>query len=249
MPLMNDPAHAGLIAFLRAIGSRYTRPDAMLLVSGHWEARVPTLNAGTAPPLLYDYYGFPPETYRIAYPAPGQPELARRIATLLGQGGFASEFVVDRGYDHGVFVPLKLAYPEADVPIVQLSLIKGLNAAQHIELGRCLAPLRAQNVAIIGSGMSFHNLQALFAGERADLRAASDLFDQWLRDTVTDSAVTEVARADALVHWANAPYARFCHPREEHLLPLHVCYGAASAPGKVLFNEPLMGHKVSGFGW
>lgn len=249
MPLMNDPAHAGLIAFLRGIGTHYARPDAIVLVSAHWEARVPALNAAAAPPLLFDYYGFPPETYQITYAAPGQPDLAGRIAKLLEQGGFAAELVHDRGYDHGVFVPLKLVYPNADIPIVQLSLIKGLDAAQHIQLGRCLAPLREQNVAIVGSGMSFHNLQAMFAGERADLRAASDQFDQWLRTTVTNPASTEAERGEALAHWSDAPYARFCHPREEHLLPLHVCYGAANAPGTVLFNEALMGHKVSGFGW
>jgi 4,5-DOPA dioxygenase extradiol len=249
MPLMNDPAHSGLIAFLRGIGTHYPRPDAIVLVSGHWEARVPALNAAAAPPLLFDYYGFPPETYRLTYPAPGQPELAGRIAQLLQDGGFTADLVSDRGYDHGVFVPLKLIYPQADIPVVQLSLIKGLDAAQHIKLGHCLAPLRDQNVAIIGSGMSFHNLQAIFAGERADLRAASDRFDHWLRDTVSDPSLNESQRSEALAHWDAAPYARFCHPREEHLLPLHVCYGAANAPGKLLFNEPLMGHKVSGFGW
>jgi aromatic ring-opening dioxygenase catalytic subunit (LigB family) len=249
MPLMDDPAHRGLIDFLRDVGTHYARPDAIVLISGHWEARVPALNGAAAPPLLFDYYGFPPETYRISYPAPGQPELATKIGNLLEQGGFACEFVRDRGYDHGVFVPLKLVYPDADIPVVQLSLIKGLDAEQHIRLGRCLAPLREQNVAIIGSGMSFHNLQAIFAGERADLRAASDRFDQWLRDTVSDPALTETQRSEALARWQDAPYARFSHPREEHLLPLHVCYGAASAPGKLLFNEALMGHKVSGFAW
>lgn len=249
MPLMNDPAHASLIAFLRDIGKQYPRPDALVLISGHWEARVPALNAAAAPPLLFDYYGFPPETYRITYPAPGDPGLAARIAELLQTGGFASELVTDRGFDHGVFVPLKLVYPDADVPVVQLSLIKGLDAAQHIRVGRCLAPLREQNVAIVGSGMSFHNLQALFAGERADLRAASDQFDSWLRDAITNPALDEAQRTDLLARWADAPYARFSHPREEHLLPLHVCYGAAHAPGRVLFNDALMGHKVSGFGW
>jgi aromatic ring-opening dioxygenase catalytic subunit (LigB family) len=249
MPLMNDPAHAGLIRFLRDLGKSYPRPAALVLISGHWEARVPALNAAAAPGMLYDYSGFPPETYRITYPAPGKPELALRIAELLEQGGFASELVRDRGYDHGVFVPLKLVYPDADVPVVQLSLIKGLDAAQHIALGRCLAPLREANIAIVGSGMSFHNLQAIFAGERAELRAASDQFDAWLRDTVTTPALDEAQRSEALAQWQQAPYARFSHPREEHLLPLHVCYGAAGAPGKVVFNEALMGHKVSGFGW
>lgn len=249
MPLMDDPAHASLIAFLRGIGARYPRPAALVLVSGHWEHHVPALNAAAAPPLLFDYYGFPPETYRLTYPAPGAPELAERIAGLLQDGGFASELVRDRGYDHGVFVPMKLVYPEADVPIVQLSLIKGLDARQHIELGRCLAPLRERDVAFIGSGMSFHNLQALFAGERADLRAASDSFDAWLREVVTNGTLTEAARADALAQWQQAPYARFAHPRAEHLLPLHVCYGAGGGPGELLYNDALMGHKVSGFGW
>lgn len=249
MPLMEDPAHAGLIAFLRGLAAHYPRPAALVVISGHWEAPVPALNAAAAPALLYDYYGFPPETYRITYPAPGDPALAGRVASLLEAGGFASELVTTRGYDHGVFVPLKLVYPDADVPIVQLSLIKGLDAAQHIALGRCLAPLREQDVMIVGSGMSFHNLQAIFAGERPELRAASDAFDTWLRTTLTDTALDETARSTALVNWAQAPYARFAHPREEHLLPLHVCYGAAAAPAKLLFNEPLMGHRVSGFGW
>lgn len=249
MPLMDDPAHTGLIAFLRNIASHYPRPDALVVISGHWEAPVPALNAVAAPSMLYDYYGFPPETYRITYPAPGNPVLAERVAALLQAGGFKSELVTNRGYDHGVFVPLKLVYPQADVPIVQLSLIKGLDAAQHIALGRCLAPLREQNVMIVGSGMSFHNLQAIFAGERPELRAASDAFDSWLRATLTDPALDETQRNAALTHWAEAPYARFAHPREEHLLPLHVCYGAAEAPAQLLFNEALMGHKVSGFGW
>lgn len=249
MPLMDDPAHRGLIAFLCGLGAGYPKPAAVLLVSAHWEAREPAVNAAAAPPLLFDYYGFPPETYRITYPAPGQPELAAQVGQLLQQGGFACELVQDRGYDHGVFVPLKLVWPEADVPVVQLSLIKGLNAEQHIRLGRCLAPLCAQDVAIVGSGMSFHNLQAIFAGERPELRAASDQFDIWLRDTISNPVLDEAQRSNALAQWQAAPYARFCHPREEHLLPLHVCYGAAGGPGKVLFNEALMGHKVSGFGW
>ncbi len=249
MPLMDDPAHHGLIAFLRGLGTQYPKPAAVLLISAHWEARMPALNAAAAPPLLFDYYGFPPETYRITYPAPGQPALAAHVGQLLQLSGFTCDLVRDRGYDHGVFVPLKLIWPEADVPVVQLSLIKGLNAEQHIQLGRCLASLRAQDVAIVGSGMSFHNLQAIFAGERPELRAASDQFDAWLRETISNPVLAEAQRSAALAQWQTAPYARFCHPREEHLLPLHVCYGAAGGPGKVLFNEALMGHKVSGFGW
>lgn len=252
LPLLDDPAHRGLSAFLRTLASSFAKPSALLVISAHWEARVPALNAAAAPPLLFDYQGFPAESYRLTYPAAGHPTLARRISALLEQGGFASAEVHDRGYDHGVFVPLKLIYPAADIPIVQLSLIKGLDAAEHIRLGRCLAPLRADNIAIIGSGMSFHNLQAIFAGERPELRAASDAFDAWLVDTLSNPDIDANTRTHALERWADAPYARFCHPREEHLLPLHVCYGAAgggTTAARVLFNAPLMGHKVSGFGW
>ena len=121
MPLMDDPAHHGLIAFLRGLGTQYPKPAAVLLISAHWEARMPALNAAAAPPLLFDYYGFPPETYRITYPAPGQPALAAHVGQLLQLSGFTCDLVRDRGYDHGVFVPLKLIWPEADVPVVQLS--------------------------------------------------------------------------------------------------------------------------------
>lgn len=251
LPLLGDPAHRGLVSFLHGLADRIPRPDAILLVSAHWEAAVPSLTSGAAPPLVYDYYGFPPESYRLRYPAPGEPQLAAETAALIEAGGLDAA-LVERGYDHGMFVPLSLLYPAADIPCVQLSLLSGLDAARHLALGRCLAPLRERNVAIIGSGMSFHNLQAIFAGEQPQLRAASDQFDVWLRDTLASELTGEEARSEALANWHTAPQARFCHPRAEHLLPLHVCYGAASVAGgtaSVLFNEVLMGHRVSGFGW
>jgi aromatic ring-opening dioxygenase catalytic subunit (LigB family) len=252
MPLLGDPAHESLIHFLQTLAARYARPAAIVLISGHWETAVPSVTADPNPSLLFDYYGFPPETYRYSYPAPGQPQLAQQVSTLLKSGGFDCKLVNDRGYDHGMFVPMMLLYPEADIPCVQLSLIKGLNPAEHIRVGECLAPLRAQNIMIIGSGMSFHNLQALFAGEQPQYQAASNQFDKWLVTTLSDPALSRAEQRHALEHWDTAPYARFCHPREEHLLPLHVCFGAAGtsvAPAEVLFDEPLMGHKVAGFGW
>jgi aromatic ring-opening dioxygenase catalytic subunit (LigB family) len=252
LPLMDDPAHRSLSGFLRTVGARFPQPDSIVLISAHWEAPVPTINAGAAPALLFDYYGFPPETYRLTYPAPGNPPLAAYLAELLQADGLSATLDTARGFDHGVFVPLKLMYPDAAIPVVQLSMIGGLDAALHIRLGRCLAPLRERNVAIIGSGMSFHNLQAIFAGEQPQLRAASDQFDAWLVDTLCNPHLPAATRIDALTRWTEAPGARFSHPRAEHLLPLHVCFGAASATGsaaQVLFNEPLMGHKVSGFGW
>ena len=252
MPLLGDPAHQSLIQFLQTLMSRYTKPDAIVLISGHWETAVPSVTADPHPSLLFDYYGFPPETYRYSYPAPGQPQLAQQVSSLIKAGGFDCKLVNDRGFDHGMFVPMMLLYPEADIPCIQLSLINGLNAAQHIRLGECLAPLRAQNIMIIGSGMSFHNMQALFAGEQPQYRAASDQFDEWLVTTLSDPHLSRVNQQEALEHWDVAPSARFCHPREEHLLPLHVCFGAAKGGAEhaeVLFNETLMGHKVAGFGW
>lgn len=252
LPLLDDPAHRNLTRFLRGIGSAMPKPAAVVLVSAHWESRAVALNAARAPALLFDYYGFPPASYAFTYPAPGAPALAADIAGMLQSAGFACELETERGYDHGVFVPLKLIYPEADVPIVQLSLVEGLDPATHIRLGRALAPLGERNVALIGSGMSFHNLRAIRLGEHPELRAASDAFDAWLVQTVAGEGLTMERRAAVLEHWSDATGARFCHPREEHLLPLHVCFGAASAlgkPGRLLFNDALLGHRVSAFGW
>ncbi|MES2626330.1 MAG: class III extradiol ring-cleavage dioxygenase [Pseudomonadota bacterium] len=252
MPLLGDPAHHNLIEFLKTLASHYKRPDAIVLISGHWEAAVPSVTADPHPALLFDYYGFPPETYKYSYPAPGHPQLATEISALVKAGGFDCQLVSNRGYDHGMFVPMMLLYPEAKIPCIQLSLIKGLNAAQHIRLGECLASLREKNIMIVGSGMSFHNLQAIFAGEQPQYRAASDQFDKWLVTTLSDAGVPRDEQQHALENWDAAPYARFAHPREEHLLPLHVCFGAAkesSEHASVLFNEPLMGHRVAGFGW
>lgn len=250
MPLLDDPAHAGLIRFLKGLGQRFERPAAIVLVSAHWEAPRPAVYADAQPGMLFDYYNFPPETYEYRYPAPGSPALAQRIASLLQAAGLPCDEVQGRGYDHGTFVPLLLVYPDADIPVVQLSLLEGLDAAAHLRLGAALGALRDENVAIIGSGMSFHNLRAIFAGPRPDLRQASDAFAQWLVQTMTDTALTPVQRLQALQQWQQAPHAGFCHPRAEHLLPLHVCAGAAGgAAASVLFDEELMGHRVSGFGW
>lgn len=249
MPLLGDPSHADLVRFLKDLPGRFAKPKGIVLISAHWEAEVPSVYQDASPSLLFDYYGFPPETYEYHYPAPGDPVLAETIQGLLAHHGISSSGVEGRGFDHGMFVPLMLLWPEADIPCVQLSLIKGLNPEHHVKLGEALQDLRRDNIAIIGSGMSFHNLQALFTGDHAQYRSASDDFDAWLLHTMRDDIGAE-ARRKALVEWEQAPWARFCHPREEHLLPLHVCAGAAGcSTAEVLYNAPLMGHRVSGFGW
>ena len=232
----------GMAAYLRGIdASLGQRPKAVLVISGHWEAERPTVNVGMRPGLLFDYYNFPEHTYRLTYPAPGAPELGARVRELLTGAGFESEADADRGYDHGVFVPFKLIYPDADVPVLQLSLQQGLDPAEHLAIGRALAPLRDEGVLIVGSGMSYHNLRQMFSGQGD---AAANAFDAWLGETVTDPA----RRDEGLTHWRDAPGGRESHPREEHLLPLMVAAGAATGePAVRSYNEKLVGKALSGF--
>ncbi len=219
------------------------RPDALLVISAHWEMPQPTVLAAAAPGLLYDYYGFPPDTYRLTYPAPGAPGLASRVRELLTAAGIVSAEEAERGYDHGVFVPLKVAFPAADIPIVQLSLQAGLDPRRHLDVGRALAPLRDANILVIGSGLSFHNLGAL----RADAACApAQQFDLWLTETLC--ACPAAKREARLADWTRAPHARLCHPREEHLLPLMVAVGAAAGDaGRHTFEGAIAGKAVSAF--
>lgn len=250
MPLMDDPAHRSLISFLKQLPAKYNKPAAIVVISAHWEAAHPSVYAGEHHPMLFDYYGFPPETYLFNYPAPGSPDVARKISDALRNAGLPCVSETKRGFDHGLFVPMMLVHPEAEIPVLQLSLLKGLDAGAHIRMGQALSALRDENILFIGSGMSFHNLQAVFAGPQPQLRAASDQFHEWLLRTMADTQITQEQRESALAQWDKAPYARFCHPREEHLLPLHVCAGiGADTPATVLFDEELMNHKVVGFGW
>lgn len=216
-------------------------PLAMIVVSGHWEEAVPTVNGGAAPPLLFDYRGFPDHTYRLTWPAPGSPELATRVRGLLGEAGFPSAVDEARGYDHGVFVPLKVAFPDAAIPVVQLSLQRGLDPATHLEIGRALKPLREQGVLIIGSGQTYHNMRGFGHGHPDP---AAEAFDAWLRQAVT----TPETREQALIDWEQAPGARAAQPHEDHLLPLMVAAGAASGEKAVVdFHGHALGKPISGF--
>jgi aromatic ring-opening dioxygenase catalytic subunit (LigB family) len=217
-------------------------PKALLVISAHWEEDVPTVTTSERPPMLYDYYGFPPASYQITWPAPGEPQLAARVLDLLGGAGFATATDAERGFDHGTFVPLKLTYPEADIPTVQLSLVKGLDPAQHLALGRALMPLRDEGVFIVGSGMTFHDLRGL---RNPRSKPAAAAFDAWLQEAATREASERDRR---LTGWASAPSARAAHPREEHLLPLMVVAGAAGSDvGSVAFDGTLMGLRHSGY--
>lgn len=216
---------ARLRAYLESVSKVPAEPPkALLVISAHWEERVPTVMTNPRPEMFYDYSGFPAESYRIQWPAPGDPALAKRVRTVLEQNGIASAEDNERGFDHGTFVPFKLAYPNADVPTVQLSLKVGLDPKEHLAIGRALAPLRDEGVFILGSGMTFHNLRAFFQPGAA--KPASVAFDDWLQETMK---LPQSQRDERLAQWQSAPAARFVHPREEHLLPLMVIAGAAGS--------------------
>lgn len=216
-------------------------PKALLVISAHWEEKVPTVQSAKAPPMLYDYSGFPPESYEITWPAPGHPELAQNIRTMLEEKKIESGASDQRGYDHGTFVVTKLMAPDANIPTIQLSLTRDLDPARLFEIGQALAPLRDQGVLILGSGYSYHNMRGFFAAMSGDTSHGEDskYFDAWLAETLT-AAPSE--RRTRLVEWEKAPRARACHPREEHLLPLMVCAGAAAEDSVSLpYHQPLLG--------
>ncbi len=207
-------------------------PRAVLMVSAHWEAPAFTTTAHPHPPMIYDYGGFPEHTYKVRYPAPGDPELAKQVEALIADAGLPAAVDAERGFDHGMFSPMVAIYPMADVPVVQLSLKRGLDPAEHLALGRAIAPLRGDDVLIVGSGLSYHNLRNF--GPNA--QAPSSAFDDWLHETVVDAASD--ARSRQLTDWGRAPSARLAHPREEHLIPLMVAVGAAEAePAERVYHE------------
>ncbi len=236
-------AFGSLETYLRGFADTLAeRPRAILVVSGHWLEDHPTVNAGASPPLLFDYDGFPDHTYRLTWAAPGEPALAAKVLLLLAAAGIRSESEVARGWDHGVFVPLKVMFPAADIPVVQLSLRKGLDPAEHLAVGAALKPLREKSVLIVGSGQSYHNMGG-FSGRRSADRPAED-FDSWLRASMVDPD----GRDDALLRWVDAPGARAAQPHEDHLLPLMVAAGAASGElGMVHFHGTALGKPISGF--
>ena len=230
-----------LTEYWRQVGQLPSSPPrALLVISAHWEAEVPTLMTSPNPPMLYDYYGFPPAAYEIRWPAPGAPWLGARVQTLLAEADIPSEVDDQRGFDHGTFVPLGRSFPRADVPTVQLSLKRGLDPELHLAVGRALAPLRDEGVFIIGSGMSYHNMRG-FGAPQSDAEARA--FDAWLRETI---ALPRDERDQRLIAWESAPNARRVHPREEHLLPLMVVAGAAGDDrGSVPFSGKVFGKAIS----
>jgi aromatic ring-opening dioxygenase catalytic subunit (LigB family) len=248
LPILGDPSHAAMIDFMQNLPEKIIRPDSVIVISAHWEEKIPTVLGHASPPLFYDYYGFPEEAYELKYPVPGNPELAHRITTLLTKAGIQSAIDKDRGFDHGLFIPLKMMYPEADIPMTQISLIRGLKPQDHISLGKALRNLLGENILIIGSGFSFHNMRAFNWNNTVEQDPENDQFQEWLIDTCTGNH-PQTEREEMLLGWDAAPGARYCHPREEHLMPLHVCSGATCKAAEIIFDDFILGKRSIGLKW
>lgn len=249
LPLLGDEHHRDMVACLLDIAADIPRPDAIVVVSAHWEEHIPTITAAKNPPLIYDYYGFPPESYEIEYPCAGDPALAGEIHRLLLQQEIDARLDETRGLDHGAFVPLKIMYPRADIPCIQLSLVNTLSAEQHIQIGAALHNLHKRNVLVLGSGFTFHNMKAFFEPETAETARLNQAFEDWLEAVCGGSQYTEYQRREMLINWERAPGARYCHPREEHLLPLHVCYGVAQSACIERVASTILNKKSSMYLW
>lgn len=241
---MDDPrgTWTGMEAFLRNLPTTLPeRPRAVLIASGHWETDGFDFTGAERPSLIYDYHGFPKHTYELRYGAPGSPALAARAAALLTEAGIKAAVDPTRGLDHGVFVPLKVVLPAADIPVVEMSVDRTLDPALHVAAGRALAALRNEGVLILASGMSFHNMRGY--GDPC-FTAPSEAFDAWLTEA---AAQIGPARAEELAHWEAAPAARLSHPNAEHLLPLMVAAGASEGRGERVYSEKVMETIISGF--
>lgn len=241
---MDDPngTWTGMEAFLRSLAARLPqRPKAILVLSGHWETDGFSFTGAAEPSLLFDYYNFPPHTYQLRYDAPGDPDLARRAAQILRDAGFKAGVDPQRGLDHGVFVPFKVAFPDADIPVVEMSVDRGLDPKLHLAAGRALAALRDEGVLIVATGMSFHNMRG-YGDPR--FTEPSDQFDAWLTESLEAPADVRETR---LAEWETAPAARLSHPQEEHLLPLMVAAGASEGEGRKIYGEHVMRTAISGF--
>jgi 4,5-DOPA dioxygenase extradiol len=248
-PLLNEEGYEKMNPFLREFPATIPQPEAIIVISAHWEEPVISITAHKNPPMLFDYSGFPPESYQYNYPAPGRPRLASRIQTMLETAGIEARLDYERGFDHGLFIPLMLMYPAAEIPCLQISLSKSLDAAFHIALGRALAPLKKENILLLGSGFSFHNMRAMMTKQDQAIDEKNRQFEDWLAQTCSDPDLEISEREQRLIEWDRAPQARYCHPREEHLLPLQVCFGMARTTATTVFQDVVSGFITSAYQW
>lgn len=224
-------------------GTLPLKPKAILSISGHWVTEEFMVSTAKEPPMVYDYSGFPEHTYHLKYAARGSPEIAARVQELLTSAGIKNGSDPKRGFDHGTFVPLVMMYPEAEIPVVSMSIKRNYDPLDHIKLGEALKPLRDEGVLIIGSGLSYHNMRG-FGSVQA--LAVSQLFGRWLGETI---AIPDQAERDkALLVWEQAPAARQAHPREDHLIPLMAVSGAAGRDlGRTVFIDHVFGVDMASY--
>ena len=240
-----DPPHEWdrMRFFLKGLISNLEeKPKKLVIVSAHWEEETTKVTSNPIPKLIYDFYNFPPHTYELTWKAEGDPILAQKIKELLEKSKIECACDHERGFDHGVFIPLKLALPDADIPTVALSLNKNLDPSHHLKIGSALKLLRSEGVLIIGSGMSFHNLNSMFSGFES---VESKSFDSWLTQSIEGDPLK---RNDLLKNWKLAPNALDAHPREEHLAPIFIASGAAqNERGKKIYTDKVLGAQISAF--
>jgi 4,5-DOPA dioxygenase extradiol len=223
--------------FLRNISVTVPRPDAILIASAHWETTEPMVMGNPHPSTIHDFHGFPKELYALKYPAPGNPVLAEEVRTLLAAAGLNARIDPARGFDHGAWNPLLLMYPQADIPVIELSVQPQRDARWHYNIGKALAPLRQKSILIIGTGNLTHNLREAFRGH-AETPAWVTGFVQWIAERIAEDDI------DSLLDWQTlAPHARENHPTPEHFLPLFIALGAAGVPlhAKHLHEDTALG--------
>ena len=250
LPILGEKSHKAMVQFMEHLPSNIGKPDAIIVISAHWEGKVATVLGSSNPVMFYDYHGFPDEAYNITYPAPGNIEIASRVVQILKEKGIECKINDERGFDHGLFIPLKLMYPEADIPAIQLSLVQGLEPVTHIGMGKALNEMMNENILVVGSGFSFHNMGVFSLDGNINKDRANDSFQEWLIETCA-TPLTRKERERRLINWEKAPSARYCHPREEHLLPLHVCVGIAggSLQAEKIFDDYILGKRAVAFQW
>jgi aromatic ring-opening dioxygenase catalytic subunit (LigB family) len=247
LPVLNDPAHGKMINFMRQLPDLIRRPDSIIVFSAHWEENIISIQSAPHPEVMYDYYGFPEAAYRISYPCTGNPQLAEKVSGLLQKSGILQRMDDERSYDHGSYIPLRLMYPKAGIPVIQVSLDHSLDPLTHLKIGSAIRPLLKENILIIGSGFSFHNMRQFDFEDTEYKDPRNDEFQNRLIKICCASDEQECWRE--LAAWVDLPQARYCHPREEHLLPLHVCAGMANSRAELVFDDYILGKRAVAFLW
>jgi aromatic ring-opening dioxygenase catalytic subunit (LigB family) len=248
LPILNDPSHDKMIQFMIDLPTIIRRPDSIIVFSAHWEDDVVTIQSGSSPEIMYDYFGFPDAAYNLKYPCKGSSDLAKRAADLFLKSGIEYRLDEKRPYDHGSYIPLKMMYPDADIPVIQISLNHNLDPLTHLNIGKALKPLLDENILIIGSGFSFHNMRRFdWEGRNLEDQLNNEFQDKLIE--ICCGEKDEEVKWEYFIDWDKLPGARYCHPREEHLLPLLVCAGLSMNTGTKIFDDYILGKRATAFLW